>query len=130
MTVKCLRKGCFICVCIHFGDVSNLWFGRKIMHTIASLSFYSSTKAQRLMIIIDQYFTYKMIHIKKIIHNFIYHSLLWFTYSIKIIIPDLVQSAWNIILNKTEKKLLHVLQNFHYQREIKWIILKIYIKKY
>ena len=60
-----------------------------------------------------------MIHIKKIIHNFIYHSLLWFTYSIKIIIPDLVQSAWNIILNKTEKKLLHGLQNFHYQREIK-----------
>ena len=45
-----------------------------------------------------------MIHIQKIIHNFIYHSLLWFTYSIKIIIPDLVQSAWNIILNKTEKK--------------------------
>ena len=44
-----------------------------------------------------------MIHIQKIIHNFICHSLLLFTYSIKIIIPDLVQSAWNIILNKTEK---------------------------
>ena len=44
-----------------------------------------------------------MIHIQKIIHTFIYHSLLLFTHSIKIIIPDLVQSAWNIILNKTEK---------------------------
>lgn len=44
-----------------------------------------------------------MIHIQKIIHNFIYHSLLLFTYSIKIIIPDLVHSAWNTILNKTEK---------------------------
>lgn len=44
-----------------------------------------------------------MIHIQKIIHTFIYYPLLLFTHSIKIIIPDFVQSAWNIILNKTEK---------------------------